>query len=103
MEEEKEAWYYSGLSYYKQSKYIEAELSCREALELDNYYASACLCLGAALFKQNKFSQSEEVIKNLLKLDESNKDAWRVLSIILQKQCKFKEAELANKKAEECK
>ncbi|MCJ7727596.1 MAG: hypothetical protein MUO96_03000, partial [Actinobacteria bacterium] len=72
-------------------------------LELDDYYASACLCLGAALFKQNKFPQSEEVIKNLLKLDESNKDAWRVLSIILQKQCKFKEAELVNKKAEEFK
>jgi len=73
------------------------------ALELDDNYASAWLCLCAALFKQNKYSQSEEVIKNLLKLDEINKDAWRVLNIILQKQCKFKEAELANKKVEECK
>ena len=72
-------------------------------MELDDYYASAWLCLGAALFKQNKFSQSEEVIKKLIKLDENNRDAWRIMHMVLQKQSKYKEAEIANKKTGEFK
>ena len=63
MEEEKEAWYYSGLSYYKQSKYNEAELSCRRALELDDYYASAWLCLALRYLNKINFHNPKRLLK----------------------------------------
>lgn len=93
------AYFYQGITLYKQGNLKDAQAAFRKAIELDPNYAEAHANLGLTLNQQGKLQEAIEQTRQALRIHPDLAEAQYNLGVALQAQGQLKQAIEAYKEA----